>query len=396
MFKFLIALSFLFSVNLLAATQTMEVIIKKTDLVQVDPNVKIKTLDIFTLNGMRQALTKELEDKKLSSEDFWQKLDAKKMSDTEEMEFLKPFFQSTSLAIPEVQALDTREKNKADLFERAFFTYEIDSSNVLKLYDNFQINLPDAAIKTFYILPEISIDFDMTWEDVGVSKKENFSGVIIESWKKWAQTQFKNFQSVVVLEKDLSTRPLNLNPESVTLKWNSNLKRAEVFQDRKTARFELTAQFVLINTKSGESLVGFDFPGQKREASISNPKDLSSNLASLIFNLLNSQTSKITTALELNKTSGTFNTVEMSIIGKHGLLDISQLNSLLIEKFKEVALSSELKKYSSEASVISIKSTANLEALTALFARDGGRFPLNEQKILLFNPASRTFAIIPK
>ena len=109
MFKFLIALSFLFSVNLLAATQTMEVIIKKTDLVQVDPNVKIKTLDIFTLNGMRQALTKELEDKKLSSEDFWQKLDAKKMSDTEEMEFLKPFFQSTSLAIPEVQALDTRE-----------------------------------------------------------------------------------------------------------------------------------------------------------------------------------------------------------------------------------------------------------------------------------------------
>jgi hypothetical protein len=38
----------------------------------------------------------------------------------------------------------------------------------------------------------------------------------------------------------------------------------------------------------------------------------------------------------------------------------------------------------------------NEEALYAILAKDGGKFALNEQKILLFSPETKAFAIIPK
>ncbi len=392
LFKFFIALGLLVSLNLMAAEQSIEVVVKKTDLISTDPNIKVNILDIFTLNGMRQAITKELVDKNLDSELFWKKMEEKKMTDSVEQEFLRPFFLSQSLAMGDAESLATQK----DLFSRAHFNYELDAAKAKRLFDEILTNLPDVSLKTFYILPDINIDSEMTWEDVGVTKKENFSGVIIESWKKWAAAQFKNYPNIVILEKDFTNKPDNLNPESVILKWTSNLKKSEVFQDRKSARFELTAQYVLTNTKSGETLVGFDFPNQRREINISKPKDLSSTLASLVYNLLNSQTTKISSALELNRASSTLTSVEVTVTGKHGLFDISQVNSLLAERFKQVALTSELKSYSSESSVISIKSTATSDSLYALFAKDGGKFPLNEQKILLFNPTTRSFAIIPK
>lgn len=392
MFKIYLLLCLFCAFNLMAAEQSIEVLLKKTEIISTEPGVKTKVLDLFTLNGMRQAMTKELVEKGLDSELFWTKIEEKKLTEVAEQEFLKPFFISQSLAIPDPELQDP----KVDQFSRAIFNYELDSLKAKKLFDELLTNLPDVTLKTFYILPDINIDSEMKWEDVGVTKKENFSGVIIESWKKWAAGQFKNFVNVVVLEKDFAQKPENMNPESVTLKWNSNLKKTEVFQDRKSARFELTAEYVLINTKSGGSLVGFDFPNQKREINISKPKDLSSILASLVYNLLNSQTSKINSALEMNRASSTLTLVEIKVKGKHGLLDISQLNTLLSERFKHIALTSELKSYSSDSSIISIKSTASSDSLYALFAKDGGKFPLNEQKILLFAPETHSFAIIPK
>ena len=142
--------------------------------------------------------------------------------------------------------------------------------------------------------------------------------------------------------------------------------------------------------------MGFDFPIQKKEVGIAIPKELSSNLASLVFNLLNSQSVKINSALELNLASSARSSVEVKVMGKHGLLDITQINSFLVEHFKSIGLTAELKNYSSDSSSISIKSTMNPEGLYALFAKDGGKLPLNEQKILLFNPENKSFAIISK
>ncbi|MBC7715033.1 MAG: hypothetical protein H7177_16925 [Rhizobacter sp.] len=397
LYKILLAVTLLCAFNLMAAEESVEVLVKKTDVVAAAPKAQVS--DLFLINGIRQAVTKELIVKKLDNDEFWKKLDEKKLTETSEVTLFTPVFISKRVDVKTPSVVTPIPATiPVDPFIRANFIYEIDSEKLKKFYDETMsgLSIPDVSIKTFYIVPDIAIDSDMSWEDVGVTKKENFSGVIVESWKKWAATNFKNFTNVVVLEKDFSDKPENINSESVTLKWNSSLKKAEVFQDRKSARFEMTAQFVLVNTKSGESLTAFDFPNQKREFNIANTKQLSSNLASLVYNLLNSQTVKIKGALELNRVSGTFKTIEVKVTGKIGLLDMSQVNSMLAERFKQIALTSETKSYSSDSSVLSIKSTAENDSLYALFAKDGGKFPLNEQKILVFNPQDHSFAIISK
>lgn len=395
---FIVALSF----NLWAVEERVEVIVKKTELVSADPKIKINAEELFALKGIRQAITAELVKKDLDSEVFWNKIEEKKLSDKEEIDLFKPFFSVYNMAMlgspiaPVNPAVPTAPPAAADPFQRASFVYDLDQTKIKDFFDEVLLEMPDVSIKTFYILPGIELAEEMNWIDVGVAKEENFSGVIIDSWKKWAATQFKNFPNIVVLKKDFLARPEKLNPESVTLKWNSTIKKGEVFQDRKSAQFELVAQYVLVNTKTNQSFLAYDFPTQKREVLIANPKDLSSTLASLVFNMLNSQTSKINSSLELNRASSTLNIVDVKVTGKHGLFDITQINSFLAERFKEVGLTTELKSYSSDASVISIKSTLTTEALYAAFLKDGGKLPLNEQKILLFSPESKTFAIIPK
>jgi hypothetical protein len=364
--------------------QTLEIMVKKTDI-----TASAKLDELFALNAVRQALTSELVKNNLDTEAFWAKVEARKLSDKEEIELFKPLFSKFNVTINPNQVAN-------DQFQRGTFSYLLDPSSFNKFYIDFMADAPDVSVKTFYIIPDIGIAGEMSWIDVGVTKKENFSGVIIDSWKKWATTHFKNFTNVVVLEKDFTTKPSNMNAESVTLKWNSSLKKGEVFQDRKSAKYELTAQFVLVNTKNNHSLVAFDFPTQKRELAIYNPKDLSSNLASLIYNLLNSQTVKITSALEQNLATSSSSIVELKLVGKAGLFDITQLNSFLNEQFKDIALVSELKSYGSDGSILSIKSTLSPDALYTRFAKQGGKFPLNEQKLLLFSSENKTFAIISK
>lgn len=421
----------LLSLNVaMSAEEKLQVVVKKSDLQQAkeatDPAAKEGPFSLL-LNGMRQAVTGELVKNELSPEAFWKKIEEKNLSDNDEINFFRPYFLRFNVVMdkplvtakgpaPEVKPLDPADpsalllKDKmpvpapkveaapvvVDQFQRATFSYEFDAVKIKSLFVEMLTDLPDVSAKTFYIIPDINISQDMNWMDVGVAKQENFSGVIVDSWKKWAEAQFKNFPNVVVLEKDFTEKSDKFNAESVTLKWNSTIKKSEVFQDRKSARFEVSAQFVLVNTKSNQSLLAFDFPLQKREVGIANTKDLSSNLASLVFNLLNSQTVKINSALELNRATSTLSIVDIKVTGKHGLFDITQINSMLAERFKDVALSSEMKSYATDGSVISIKSTMNEAALVAKLGQDGGKFPLNEQKILLFSPETKAFAIIPK
>lgn len=405
----------------IAAEEKLQVMVKKADLVKQetqssDPAVKKEPFS-FLLNGMRQAVTGELVKNELDPEIFWKKIEEKNFSDTDEINFFRPYFNRFNIVMDKPAPAAPVEAPKPtdpadpgilqtpapkpvvpvqDQFQRATFSYEFDAIKIKSLFVETMTNLPDVTIKTFYIIPDISITDEMTWMDVGVTKKENFSGVIVDSWKKWAETQFKNFTNVVVLEKDFAEKPAGMNAESVTLKWTSTIKKSEVFQDRKSARYEVGAQYVLVNTKTNQSLAAFDFPVQKREVGIAVSKDLSSTLASLIYNLLNSQTVKLTSALELNRASSTLSIVDIKVTGKHGLYDITQINAFLSERFKEYAMASEMKSYSVDSSMISIKSTMNQEALYAALGKDGGKFALNEQKILLFSPESKTFAIIPK
>lgn len=346
--------------------------------------------DLVNLAAYKEAINSELKLIPIEQSDvekFWKKIAEKNLDLKSELLFLKPLFIRENIAVIENSDKTISSKHR--------FQYELNKNQLSDLNQTL-LRGYDVSQKTLYLLVDVGISRDMTWADVGVNSPENFAGVIIDSWKKWSSGQFKTFTQVVVLPKDFSERPLNMNPESVTLKWNSLLKKAETFQDRQSARFELVAQYVLVSSKTNQILIGFDFPTQKKEVGITNGKSLSSTLASLIYNLLTTQGGKINSAIEMNAVNSSLMVSEFKLVGKHGLYDLTLVNNFLNEKFKDIKLSSELKSYQSSGSILAIKCALTTEALILKFSGDGGNFPLNEQKILVFSPNDRTFAIIQK
>ncbi len=376
-----------------AATSTVEqeVFAKKSDV-----TTEMNATDLLTLNGVRLLLTAELENLKLDSKQFWEKLDQKKLSSSDELKTLKPLFNELTLTefvpgpvVPVPPKSDEVEKLSGSL------KAQIDQEKLKTYYDQLINNLEETKMKTFYILADIGLTgANINWDDMGVSRPENFSGVIVDSWKKLALKDFKNFEAVVILDKDFSTKPDYMNSKSVTLKWNSTFKKTGVDEQKKTAFYELSAQYILVNTKNGTVLTSFDFPVQKRELDTQNKKALSSSLASLVYNLLLSQSQKIQGVLE-TQSSAERTRMDLTLSGA-GLSDVFALNSLLQEKLKEFKATSSMKSYSSGVAHIQLDAEASAEQILDKLSTEGGKFPLNEQKILLFNRADKSFAFIPK
>lgn len=386
MFKWL--LLFTLSVtSVFAVTVEQEVFASKAEV-----TADVTETDLLTLNGMRLSVTSELEARKLDSKAFWEKLEEKKLTPKEELEMLRPFFSEVAVArfVPSPDAPKVDETRVTGSLKA-----ELDSDKLRLYYDQMISNLEATKFKTFYVLADIGISSaTMTWEDLGITKPENFTGVVIDSWIKLAQKDFKNFEAYSVLEKEFSTKPDYMNPKSVTLKWNSTFRKTFSDEQKKTASYELSAQYILVNTKSGTILTSFDFPVQKREVSVQNKKALSSTLASLVYNLLLSQSSKIQEALE-SQGSAERATVELKLL-KAGLSEVYSLNSLIQEKLKDLKAVSSMKSFSSGEAVIQVEASGSAEQILDKLSLDGGKFPLNEQKILLFNRADKSFAFIPK
>ncbi len=121
---------------------------------------------------------------------------------------------------------------------------------------------------------------------------------------------------------------------------------------------------------------------------------MSSSLASLVYNLLLSQSSKIQGVLE-SQGSAERSRVELKLLGA-GLSEVYSLNSLLQDKLKDFKASASMKSYSSGEAIIQLDADASVDQILDKLSTDGGKFPLNEQKVLLFNRADKSFAFIPK
>jgi hypothetical protein len=361
---------------------------------QSDVTTEMNGDQLLTLNGFRQAVTSELEDLKLNSELFWSKLDQKKLKPSEETAFLQTLFENISIAI--AAPLDPNEPKAPGAKQTGNFKAVINLEKLKTTFLEITTDLAATRLKSFYLVALIDIDDSMTWEDVGVQKPESFKGVILESWNKLIEKEIKGFEKVVVLEKELSIKPDYMNPKSVTLKWTSTFKKVATDSENHSASYELSAHYVLQNTKSGLNLLAFDFPVQKRDFDIKNKKTLSSSMASLVYNLLLSQTSKINGIVEANAKTIEQAEVEIKIVSKSGLSEIFQINSLLQERFKDLKLSSQMKSYSSDGSVLIIRAEGSAEKILDSLSNGGANFPLNEQKVLLFNRADKSFAILPK
>jgi hypothetical protein len=371
-----------------AKSVEVEALAKKSDLTK-----DLSATDLLTLNAARQIVTSELETGKLDSKMFWEKIEQKKLSAGDELQLLRTVFDNISVNL---LAPSDAEAALKDEKLTGIFKAELNDVKFKDLYFEISSNLGDTKFKTFYILANIDVDSGLSWEDIGVSKKESFAGVVVESWKKLLEKDFKGFEKISVLDRDFPKKPDTMNAQSVTLKWTSVIKRTSVNIPKNSASFLVTAQYILVSTKSNEVLAAFDFPVQKREFDTQNKKALSSSLASLVYNLFLSQSSKISTLLESVSRQGEMSNLEIGIKGKSTLTEIFAINSILQEHFKDIKLTSQMKSFSSDGSTLLIRAEGSIDKILDRLSLEGGKLPLNEQKLLLFNRQDKSFAILPK
>ncbi len=348
---------------------------------------------VLILSGMRLVLTKEFEEQKLDSTIFWSKLDKKHFSDKEEIDFLQKFFEKAQL-IPSTTENQDEESDPDKI--SAMFRAELDALKIKDGYTRFITDVDLVKAQSFYILPNIEIDPSLNWTDLGVTRAENFTSVVLDAWKAHFEKQFPIFESVELLDKDLSSNPEEINPSSMTLKWKSVIKKMVVKKSSKTAEYELTAQYVVVNTKSNEVITSNDYPLTKKEFSLEDRKALASGLVSWIYNLLLSQSAGIQSSIEKQLKVTSKNEVDVKIIAKAGLVEVYQILSILSEQLKEVKLTAQLKSYGLEESVFTLKFESKMEKFFELMHKKDNTLTINEKKVLVFNPADKTFAIISK
>ncbi|MFA6237628.1 MAG: hypothetical protein WC635_09910 [Bacteriovorax sp.] len=346
-------------------------------------NTELSEDQELMLNGFQQTVTLILGEQKLDSGLYWSKLEKKKMTRKEEFLFLKNLFTNETISRPASE--DAKITSLTGSFQA-----NVDTEKLKQNYEEVVFDLGETRAKTFYLLATLELDRSLSWSDLGISGEEGFNSVILESWKKHFEKNLKGFEKIVVLEKDFPVRPDYMNPKSVTLKWKSRLKKVS------DESYELNAQYVLQKTKSQDVVTALDFPEQNRKLKSDNKKVISSALASMTYNLLYSQTTKLQSVLDADASALAASEVELKIMAGPGLTDAYQIISVLEETFKPIKLTAQLKSYAIDGSTIKIRAEGSADNILDNLAIGGGKFPFNEQKVLHFNRADKTFAILPK
>lgn len=245
----------------------------------------------------------------------------------------------------------------------------------------------DLPKKVFYIDASFEIDKEMKWEEIGVGNETAFTDVIKKSWKVWAEKNFKNFDQVEVSAPPTDTTFLHKN--TAVLKWTSLITKKD-FDD-----YQLSAQYILLTPKENDVLLSYTFPDQKILIDFSIKKEAGSKLASLIYNLLNSQTVKFK-ALQIKiQEASTSVALVISYKGKISLSEMLAVKNQLETQFKNTNITVDLKNYSFNEGAFFVKANVSEENLMSQF-QQAGKIPLNEQKILIFNTQDKSFAILPK
>jgi hypothetical protein len=362
---------------------------------EVNALTKPERLLLFSL---KEALKSESPFNDLDPKIIVEKIEVQNKDQKKQLEELKKMFLNTTFLTPQ-----KNQNNKEDTssskgtIPKMFFQYEVSAENLKSFFASAQLNesVP-LQEKTLFLLLDINIDKQMSWLEVGVTKSENFVDVIKNSWQKWALEQFKNYPKVVIINQDIKEIPTDTHKDSVVLKWSSQLKKVQQYNDKMSALYEANAQYSLNHLVSGNVLLSFDFPIQRKEVTIADNKQLSSSLASLIYNMLNSQTTKIATSLDTFSKSKTIYQYSFLILGEHGLLDVRQIAQFLNEQFAQDKMNASMKNYEALKSTITLRSELTEEQFVQKLQKMGAAMTLNEQKILTFSPETKAFAIIPK
>lgn len=370
--------------------------LNKEVTVQKTPDSSVKELELeLKIKGLDEILNNQLTILGVNLEKFKIQVEKKHYSKENYLNFLESFFNKAELII-----IAQNEKVSSSDTISAIVNVDLDQEKAKKMALEIIEDLDFYKKNNFYFDYNLDLQANTTWEDLGVNSEAIFNDALINSWRELLIPQYAARYSNVVFvqenDKNILENFSNIIPsESVILKLNIKIKKTFENKSISMAGYEIFGDYVLIKARDRSSILSYDFPVQKKELSTKNKKELSSNIASLVYNFLKFQTKKIEEKIANNvlKADNRF-----KLTGQKMLSELSQVQSVLEKYLLPVKGHVVIKKFSTSESELAILDT-NFENLIIMLNKMG-KLPLsddkNEQKVLIFNAETKSFAINQK
>jgi hypothetical protein len=349
------------------------------------------------LLGKEQIIKEYLKLKSLDSEVYFSKVKSMNLSLEKYNEFISSFFSKTSV----VRLAGIDAKSSASNEVRGIFRSEFNDNKFADNYFDLIEDLNSYKSKRFYYDLEIDLLNNGKWLDLGVFNQESFTNVIMDSWLDLFNKNIVGFESIERVDgkykKVLDQYSNRMNSESLELKLECKIKKAFENANTNKSSFEINAHYLLINSKSRETIYSFDFSIQKKEISNLNKKELSSAIASLIYNMIKVQIPNINDAIEKIKNVTEFN---FELTGQQFFSDITNAQLALDKYLAPWKAKVQTKQLGLKSTIFTIKVENQTQEALVKFLKLMEKSPLTndikEKKFLIFNSENNSFAIVQK
>lgn len=347
--------------------------------------------------GLKKGFEQVVQELKLNLEQYNKVLTDKNFSKEEYQKHLESFF--TNIEFIRIVSVDI----KSDSNPTGVIKAQVDDEQFKKIFIQFVENLDLLKEKNFYIDLDYTLVGKTSWEDLGVSTQTIFEEAVDNSFRDHLLKEFPGFQNIIFLEeKERKLLEINkdlITNESYRYKFSFSIRKVYEDKDEKIIQFEVDAHFVLVGVKDGHIVYSYEFPTQKKVFRNVKSADLSSSLATLVFNICKMQTPIIKDKLANDKTE---NKNLFSLSGQKFFSDIYAVKNVL---------TNFLSKYNPNISIVNLNlNKTDFKIDVVIDPKEGkklqdllinmGKLPLsndpNEKKVLVFDNEHNSFAINQK
>lgn len=300
---------------------------------------------------------------------------------------------------------------------------KVNRRSLQKLYAQFVSDSFQMHYDRLIVLTDINLE-NGVWTDLGVSNKSVLESALNESWQKWFTNNYSNISNLIEFEnakiamenesskEENAAAPENQEEAEIDQKLISEATDAMSSEEKVVKELRLSVEVRIKKTFEDqlESFVGFgikvfinvfdpatnklivssDITEEPQKFSTKDVKELSSSVASAIYNLPLKKLEGLKSDVLKNKSQTHYVKVKF----KHFPADLILLRSKIEEVGIGAGLDAEVVNYRPMLSEIKISHNASQEKLTAMLARvNEVKFLQDNNLIVQFNTETNAYHI---
>lgn len=344
-------------------------------------NQKFETYFAPVEEGLRKKFKITTDSDAIKNNEFQKELRLKKLNLESSFGNLKSAIHSYSIS---------RMSRSAQIQNSRFIQIQakLDKKKINSLYSALTVVDSMRSFDHLFLFPTFELT-NLTWAEVGVEIKEDFTKVIQDHWQKWWEKKpDKKISEISIIDegKEQTIRKFLRLPSKVTGEVLSpggmgdyGISRNSLFMEIKISitkeqdrdllgmkKFTINLNYVLIDLNSKNIIFSKQFPATSVNYKFQNMHELSSSLASYLYRLPLESFSDI--EKNIFKEAPAYSEIELKVMNFKNISEVLSINELLISKGVTLHLNSRLEQYDNLNAFLNIQFIGNYPDLLKIIS----------------------------